>query len=107
MMGRLGWHGQCSCCGGPSGKDSIRAYERAQWVRDYRDDLDFGWNEIMTEAICRCECHKIYAAGPLADQYCLACTTDYADRCTREQPERRTREGDISAIRTEAVRLAW
>jgi hypothetical protein len=38
---------------------------------------------------CRCECHKIYATGPRGDEYCMACTTDYADRCEREQPERR------------------
>lgn len=51
LMGRSGWHGQCSCCNGPRTRDSIRRYETAQWLRDYRDDLDSGWNEVMAEAL--------------------------------------------------------
>lgn len=51
MMGRLGWRGQCSCCSSPRGHDQVRVYETAQWLRDYRDDLDSGWDEIMAEAM--------------------------------------------------------
>ena len=31
LLGRLGWHGQCACCCGPDGKDTIRAQEDRAW----------------------------------------------------------------------------
>lgn len=34
MMGRLGWHGQCACCCGNRGKESVRAQERVEVRRE-------------------------------------------------------------------------
>ncbi len=33
LLGRLGWHGQCSCCNGPKPRKSVRAEEKLAWRR--------------------------------------------------------------------------
>lgn len=42
---------------------------------------------MSPKRLCACVCHRIYiyAAGPLADQYCSTCTSDYAHECRRER----------------------
>lgn len=36
MVGRLGWHGQCSCCCGPDDPSTVKAQEKREW-RDGRN----------------------------------------------------------------------
>jgi len=42
MLGKLGWHGQCSCCSGPSARETIKAQEERQWRAELEDELDAG-----------------------------------------------------------------
>ena len=39
LIGRLGWHGQCACCSGPAGKDTIRAQEERAWRAEAAADM--------------------------------------------------------------------
>ena len=39
MYGRLGWHGQCSCCCAPRSKRSERALEERTWRNEDWGDL--------------------------------------------------------------------
>ena len=39
MLGRLGWHGQCSCCNGPDGKQEIKRQEDRAWRREALDEM--------------------------------------------------------------------
>lgn len=81
MLGRLGWHGQCSCCNGPGWEK--RAEER-EWRREWADDMT-----TMDLSIARgrvlahvtrwpCRCHSEHVAGQ--EPWCL-CSNDYADLC--------------------------
>jgi hypothetical protein len=42
MFGRLGWHGQCSCCSGPAGKDTTRAQEERAWRAEALQEIAEG-----------------------------------------------------------------
>lgn len=39
MLGKLGWHGQCSCCNGPRNKKDIKQQEARQWHKDVLEEL--------------------------------------------------------------------
>ena len=65
MLGRLGWHGQCSCCCGPCWE---KAKEKRQWPKD------------QAEFDATCPCHAVDYAGE--EPFCIGCDSDYADLCT-------------------------
>jgi len=45
MLGKLGWHGQCSCCNGPRSKHQIKRKEKKEWQNENRSD----WNPLGDE----------------------------------------------------------
>jgi hypothetical protein len=38
MLGRLGWHGQCSCCNAPRSKRQTKAEEERLWRSEAADE---------------------------------------------------------------------
>lgn len=40
MYGRLGWHGQCSCCNSNREKRAVKAGEERQWRAEAEEELN-------------------------------------------------------------------
>lgn len=38
MFGKLGWHGQCSCCNENEGKKAVKAEEERDWRRELAEE---------------------------------------------------------------------
>lgn len=47
MYGKLGWNGQCKCCCGNAGKDTVRHKETMLWRKDWDHEL----SDIQRDAV--------------------------------------------------------
>lgn len=63
----------------PYCRDSRACQRDAEADEEYR-------RRVVVATECPCSCHQLYAKGPLSDQHCLACTSDYSDLCERDRP---------------------